>query len=1076
MSLNVKGQLARTQGADVILQAAGSSDIMVFTETWLGEGWSAPAIEGFMVFNLARPQRFQAGSAARRGGIACYVRDNLGTFVTLVESDCTNSYAVLRVNKAAGFQKDLYLIVTYIAPSSSTISSAIRNIWVEIEECVKRVSEIGFVLVVGDQNARTGSRPDFPESDLLGAGDGLIPVPTCSVRRNADREVNAHGLKMLALCKNTGLRIANGRTDGDREGAFTFVSTSGGASSVDNILACPSALPLITRLHVVPAAFTDHYAIKILLSTEGSRVSSARSVPIARAPRMAGAANIKRWAECVLPEFAVELESIKSSAPAAAAISTSELHALCDRFDRVLKNSFEQVQSQVTPRSQVAGHSYRKQPLWFDQELAILRRTAHAAMRRSPRSAIALRMQREYQTILRKKQRARKQAQVTLLASQARSNPKAFWSKYKTHKPLTSRISKDQWEAHFSSLLGESPVTNGNLATSSSMPSVGVPQRFTDGSELNTPFTALDVEHAIQCLNVKSSTLGFLSVHALKVAAPLLAPCVAALFNSFALVGSLPPSWAVSAITPIFKSGDIDVPGNYRGIAVGTVLSKLFAKLINSRLTHWAESNGVRAAGQAGFREDYRCSDHLLILRTLIEQQRERKLPLYTCFVDFRKAYDSVPRDLLWRKLAGRGVQGWFLDSIKALYGSVPMAVKTNEGLSSSFECVMGVKQGCPLSPTLFGMYLDDLERVFMVHHETLDLPEISVQRVPVLLYADDLALVATSARGLQSQLDLLHAYADTWGLTVNIDKTKAVIFRQSPSNQVYPTPMYDGASIEIVNTFKYLGIMLHCTKPFASAAVPRSEAGERSQLAMFSRCSELGIKDPALRMQLWDSLVQPCILYGVEFWGAPDICKGVLAGDGLHRDFLRRLLGVHSGTPNMAVLAEVGRYPLVVKAAKLLCNFWNRLVEMDDGRLVKQAFLHSAALGPLTRSNSNHKSWAGQVGKFLSAIGMPCDLSSPQTVSVSAVVEKLQSSYLASVNACSGVKMQQYLSLISNVDTASYSPAAHLRAVVKWEQRKHLCATLNKIALAGSGNGSLWGGKGGERAKAVSALRRQLS
>ena len=79
-------------------------------------------------------------------------------------------------------------------------------------------------------------------------------------------------------------------------------------------------------------------------------------------------------------------------------------------------------------------------------------------------------------------------------------------------------------------------------------------------------------------------------------------------------------------------------------------------------------------------------------------------------------------------------------------------------------------------------MYLDDLEQVFMVPHEMLDLPEVSVQRVPVLLYADDLALVATSARGLQSQLDLLHAYADTWGLTVNIDKTKAVISGSRPA------------------------------------------------------------------------------------------------------------------------------------------------------------------------------------------------------------------------------------------------------------------------------------------------------
>ena len=72
------------------------------------------------------------------------------------------------------------------------------------------------------------------------------------------------------------------------------------------------------------------------------------------------------------------------------------------------------------------------------------------------------------------------------------------------------------------------------------------------------------------------------------------------------------------------------------------------------------------------------------------------------------------------------------MDSLKAMYGSVPMAVKSSEDVSPSLECVIRFKQGCPLSPTLFGMYLDDLEKVFMVHHEMLDLPEISVKWVPV--------------------------------------------------------------------------------------------------------------------------------------------------------------------------------------------------------------------------------------------------------------------------------------------------------------------------------------------------------
>ena len=106
--------------------------------------------------------------------------------------------------------------------------------------------------------------------------------------------------------------------------------------------------------------------------------------------------------------------------------------------------------------------------------------------------------------------------------------------------------------------------------------------RSADGSELNQPFTSADVVRSINLLHRGSSTLGFLSVDALRAAAPLLAAAVAALFNACAQVGSLPPAWALCAITPIHKSGPVTDPGNYRGIAVGTVLAKMYATLLNS--------------------------------------------------------------------------------------------------------------------------------------------------------------------------------------------------------------------------------------------------------------------------------------------------------------------------------------------------------------------------------------------------------------------------------------------------------------------------------------------------------------
>ena len=320
-----------------------------------------------------------------------------------------------------------------------------------------------------------------------------------------------------------------------------------------------------------------------------------------------------------------------------------------------------------------------------------------------------------------------------------------------------------------------------------------------------------------------------------------------------------------------------------------------------------------------------------------------------------------------------------------------------------------------------------------------LDLPSLAGRRLPALLYADDLALASTSPSGLQAQLDVLDTYAAQWGLTVNIAKTKAVVFRNKAS-QVYPLPLVvDGETIEVVDSFRYLGIDLHCAKPMAAASASRKESAERAQLGLRSRCTQLGIVDPALRVQLWDALVRPTMLYGVELWGARDTGKGELAGDLVHRDFLRRLLGVRSGTPNMAVLAEVGRYPLRIFAAKMLCKFWNRMVVMEEGRLVKQAFRASVALASRTPSNSTHKSWAGQVVSFLASLGLPHDPNAPRVVDVKAVVEQLQCSYLASVTGSQSSKVQQYLRMRSAVDTASYTPAAYLQAVGGWKQRQRM-------------------------------------
>jgi len=117
--------------------------------------------------------------------------------------------------------------------------------------------------------------------------------------------------------------------------------------------------------------------------------------------------------------------------------------------------------------------------------------------------------------------------------------------------------------------------------------------------------------------------------------------------------------------------------------------------VLNLRLTRWAEKWGCRAVAQAGFRKDHRCSDNVFILRTLIGKARAKKGSLYTCFVDFSKAFDTIPRKLLWERLRELMIHGEMMEAIQSMYENVTACVRTPEGMTDTFPSEMGVKQGC---------------------------------------------------------------------------------------------------------------------------------------------------------------------------------------------------------------------------------------------------------------------------------------------------------------------------------------------------------------------------------------------
>jgi hypothetical protein len=193
---------------------------------------------------------------------------------------------------------------------------------------------------------------------------------------------------------------------------------------------------------------------------------------------------------------------------------------------------------------------------------------------------------------------------------------------------------------------------------------------------------------------------------------------------------------------------------------------------------------------------------------------------------------------------------------------------------------------------------------------------------VPPLLYADDMTLLATSAAGLQAQLELLQQYCQQWGLTVNIDKTKVMRLSSGGSSNTEKAALqaaeqagltFAGQRLAVVTQFKYLGIMFHSSTCLAGSAAPaRTTAAWAAMHKMQAKCAALGLEAARLRLQLFGMMVDSVLSYGSAVWGTQLSAVAAHSEKGgagskaekMHISYLRRQLGVRDSTPNAVVLA----------------------------------------------------------------------------------------------------------------------------------------------------------------------------
>ena len=237
--------------------------------------------------------------------------------------------------------------------------------------------------------------------------------------------------------------------------------------------------------------------------------------------------------------------------------------------------------------------------------------------------------------------------------------------------------------------------------------------------------------------------------------------------------GIFSEEWAIGVIIVSFKDGDANDLNNYRGITLLSVLGKILVGVLNNRLSKVCLNYNLLDENHCGFRKEYRTSDHIFTLSTLINPYTKVKSKrLYLYFVGFWKAFDKVSHSVLRTKLLKYGIEGKFMNIIKSMYGQVKSCVRAKSGLTDLFQYKRGGRQGCLLSPILFALFLNDLQDyLFEGGTKGINLWDITVC---TLLYADDLVLIAESEFDLKLQIDILGRYDDYYRMEINPPKNQS--------------------------------------------------------------------------------------------------------------------------------------------------------------------------------------------------------------------------------------------------------------------------------------------------------------
>jgi len=302
----------------------------------------------------------------------------------------------------------------------------------------------------------------------------------------------------------------------------------------------------------------------------------------------------------------------------------------------------------------------------------------------------------------------------------------------------------------------------------------------------------------------------------------------------------------------------------------------------------------------------------------------------FLVFVDIKKAYDTVPHEALFRKLEAYGVRGRMLQYLRALYENSTIQVRAGDPpryqVSEPVPLKRGLRQGCPLSPVLFNVFVNDI--LYGMDMNGAPVPGMPGEKIPGLLFADDLVLIAPTKEDVEEMLSKLTRWLDVNEMEVGISKC-GIMAVGSLQDQASLSERPDrwqiaGKVVPVVTDYRYLGIVFRRELDVVDMMSERLVQARKVVLATspFLKSASMPM---IMRVLVLKAVVVPVLLYGAEIYG---MCRIITDKVQVFlNQAMRAMAGVSRQSPvsNVALWREFRVPPICASAAARRARAWKK-------------------------------------------------------------------------------------------------------------------------------------------------------